>query len=114
MEEKIKNLLKTVKGIPVIDDVLPSRENYPCITFHLYQENGLLFGSGDAEETGASCQVDVWYKVKNELIKNKINEIKQVIVNTQYFSYPTKDTYFEKDTKIWHTFYNFEIIETGE
>lgn len=113
MEDKIKTLLESLNtGIIVLEDALPN--NFPCITFHFYNETGTLFGSGTATEEGANCQVDIWYKVKTNKVKSAVKAIKQAIINERYLSYPTKETIFETATKIYHTYFNFEIINESE
>lgn len=115
METKVKDILKngTVGlKIPVIDEALPNA--FPCITFHFYNENGALFGAGTATEESASCQVDIWYKIKTDDVKLAIKGIKQAIVNERYFGYPRKETTQETNTKIYHTHINFELIQESE
>lgn len=115
METKIFELLKTaVKGtnVPVIEEAYPNI--FPCVTFHLYNESGALFGSGTATEEGASCQVDIWYKAKNDDVKSAIASTKQAIANERYFAYPSTETTYETNTKIYHTYINFDLIKESE
>ena len=115
MEDKIQALLKNTVDesiLPVLEKAYP--DIFPSITFHLYNEGGALFGSGNATEESASCQIDIWYKVKKDNIKAEINKIKQAIINEKYFSHPTKETVIETGTKIYHTYIIFELLETEE
>lgn len=113
MEDKIKELLENVSLIPVLDKAYPNI--YPSITFHLYGENGALFGDGDAIEEVVSCQVDIWEKeTKTTRGKQTIKNIKQVIREEKYFTYPEFDYNFENDTKIHHSFFYFKILRTEE
>ena len=112
METKVKNILDTATTILVIDEALP--DIFPCVTFHLYSEGGSLFGSGTATEESASCQVDIWYKIKTEAVKMAISDIKRAITNERYFSFPQMESTFETVTKIYHTYINFELIKESE
>jgi len=111
-ETKVKTLLDNATTILVIETALP--DIFPCVTFHFYSEDGTLFGSGTATEEGASCQVDIWYKVKTEAVKIGIKAIKQAIINEKYFSHPKMETTHETATKIYHTYINFELIKESE
>lgn len=113
MEDRIKALLENaITGIPVIDKPFP--DIFPCVTFHLYMENGLLFGGGSATEETVSCQVDIWYKVKNDSIKAEIKKIKQAIASQKYCTYPQMGYMYETNTKIHHTYFAFECLEMEE
>lgn len=114
MEDYIKNLLTNAcTGFPIIILNTPNPttgDNYPCVTFDLYLERGSKFGNGVAEEETGSCQVDIWYKVKNTAIKNVINNIKTALKNEKYFTYPQKENMYESDTKIFHTYFTFNYL----
>jgi len=114
MENKIETFLKSLNlKTPVLD--LPFPNIYPCITYHIYMENGALFGAGTATEKGAMCQADIWYKAKNSAVKREIDSVEKAIKNEKYFSYPSKGMDYETNTKIYHTYFNFELInESGE
>lgn len=113
MEDKIKELLERVSLIPVLDKAYPNV--YPSITFHLYGENGELFGDGDATEEVLSCQVDIWEKeTKTTKGKRTIKNIKQEIRDEKYFTYPRFGYMYENDTKMHHSYFNFELLRTGE
>lgn len=115
MENKVESLLKTAvigTKIPVIDKAYP--DVFPSVTFHFYSENGILFGSGTVTQEGASCQVDIFYKVKTEAVKTAIKSIKQAVIKERYFAYPTMETTYESGTKIYHTYINFELIKESE
>ncbi len=112
MEDKVFDILKGATTVPVIKEAYPSI--FPCLTFHFYNDGGALFGSGTATEEGASCQVDIWYKVKNESVKSAITSLKQAIKNERYFAYPRCETTYETNTKIYHTYINFDLIKESE
>lgn len=112
VEDKIKQLLDNASNIKVIDEALPNV--FPCITFHLYGEDGALFGGGRATEETVSCQVDIWYKVKKDSVKLEINKIKQALKNQKYFTYPQKGYIYETNNKIHHTYFTFNCLETEE
>lgn len=112
MEDKIKSLLESATTIKVLESASP--DIFPSITFHIYNEDGALFGGGKATEERASCQVDIWYKVKNSAVKIAINSIKQAIITERQFTHPSKETMFENDKGIYHTHMNFEFILESE
>jgi len=112
VETKVKNILDGATTIPVIELEVPNI--FPCVTFHFYNENGSLFGAGTATEETASCQVDIWSKVKTDAVKLAIKSIKQAIISEKYFSYPTMENTYETATKIFHTYINFELIKERE
>lgn len=114
MEDKIKDFLEQATTAQVLEYGKSLPNIWPCVTFHLYNESGALFGSGTATEEGASCQVDIWYKVKNDAVKSAIASLKQAIKNERYFSYPTMETSYETNTKIYHTYINFDLIKESE
>ena len=114
MESRIKAFLGLAVDKKILPTLtIPTPNIYPCITFHLYNESGELFGQGKATEEKASCQIDIWYKVKTVAILDEISQLKQSIIDEQYFSYPTKNTDYETTTKIYHTYFNFEVLENG-
>lgn len=112
MENKIKKILDESATIPVLEVSQPN--NYPCVTYHFYNESGSLFGGGTATEESASCQIDIWYKEKTEKVKDTINKIKKAIIKDKYFSFPSMDTMHESDKKIYHTHINFDLIIESE
>lgn len=115
METKVENILKAAvigTNVPVINKDYP--DVWPCITFHFYNENGALFGAGTATEEGASCQVDIWYNVKTDEVKLAVKNIKNALVKEKYFTYPTKESVYETDKKIYHTYFLFDLIESEE
>lgn len=112
MEERMIALL-TNEFIPVLEDT--ETDIFPCITFHFYNETGAVFGCGKATEETASCQVDFWYHTKDSQITEAIKVITNKIKNDNKMSYPKKETVFEKDTRLYHTYVTFDLIkESGE
>jgi hypothetical protein len=112
MEERIIALL-TNDFIPVLEDT--ESDIFPCITFHFYNEDGALYAGGNATEETASCQIDFWYKAKTPVVMNAITVIKKAIMNKKTFSFPKKESLYETDTKIHHTYLTFDLIkESGE
>jgi hypothetical protein len=116
MEERIKLFLENATTLrPIIIDEGTAKNVFPCITLHFYNENGALFGGGNATEETASCQIDFWYKVKSPDVTNTISEVKEKIKNERTFSFPKKETLIETDTKLYHTYLTFDLIkESGE
>jgi hypothetical protein len=112
VETKIKVILEAATTIPILDKAYP--DIFPSITFHLYGENGALFGGGSATEETVSSQVDIWYKAKNDFIKEEIKKIKQALNNQKYITYPQKGYMYETNNKIHHTYFTFECLETEE
>lgn len=114
MTDKIKAMLESAvnKAMPVREDALP--DVFPCITFHIYNESGSVFGAGKVTEETAMCQIDIWYKTKTALVETAIKNIKQAIINTNSFSHPRKEYDYETDKKIHHTYFNFEFIVESE
>lgn len=112
VEAKIKSILDDATTIPVLEKAFP--EVWPSITFHLYGEDGALFGGGLATEETVSCQVDIWYKAKNDSVKSEIKKIKSALKNQKYFTYPQKGYIYETNNKIHHTYFTFECLETEE
>lgn len=112
--DKIKAMLESAvnKAMPVREDALP--DVFPCITFHIYNESGSVFGAGKATEETAMCQVDIWYKTKTTVVDTAIKNIKQAIINEKEFTHPRKEYDFEADKKIHHTYFNFEMILESE
>ncbi len=112
MEDKLENILRGVSLIPVLAQPMPGA--IPCVTFHIYNEAGGLFGGGNATQEIASCQVDIWYSTKNVKEKNTIKAIKQAIINDRSCTYPIKDYIYESDKKTHHAYFNFEMIIESE
>lgn len=113
MEDKVFNLLKGATTLNVLKEAATGITP-PYVTFHFYNDGGALFGSGTATEEGASCQVDIWYKVRNDAVKSAITSLKQAIKNEKYFSYPTIEGNYETNTKIYHTYITFDLIKESE
>jgi hypothetical protein len=111
MEDRIKEFLETAisKEIPVLADSLPGANT--CITFHFFNEGGAVFGGGKATLEKASCQVDIWYQVKNDKIKRVISNLKNALKSERTFSYPVKDYIYEPDKRMHHTYFTFELIK---
>lgn len=105
-------MLKSVSLIPVVDEAKP--DIGPCITFHFFSETGALFGGGAATEESASCQVDIWYKKKEEKVSTTIARIKRAIADNRLCSYPEKDYIYESGNKIHHTYFTFNLIIESE
>lgn len=110
MKEKIEEILKAVSKISVLDDTLPNK--FPCVTWHFYNEYGILYGKGKATEEQVSCQVDIWYKKEqnNEAVRETIKNIKSAIVNELYFTHPIKNMTYEEDKKLHHIYFNFDVL----
>ncbi len=114
MEERIQAILEAATTLrPIILDEGQAKDNFPCITFHFYNEEGAVFGAGKAKIEKASCQIDFWYKVTTEEVKQAVKDIKQAIINISTFTYPKKDGNFEADKKIHHTYITFDLIKKG-
>jgi hypothetical protein len=112
MENRIMEFLEVATNLrPILFDEGQGKNVFPCITYHFYSDEGAVFGSGKAEIEKASCQVDFWYKVKSEEIKQAITAVKQAIVNETTFTHPVKEHIFETDKKIYHTYFTFELIK---
>ena len=112
MEDRIKEFLESATTFkPVIEDAGQEKDIFPCITFHIYQEEGAVFGGGKPEIETASCQVDFWYEVKTEEIKQAIKEVKQALSNEKTFTYPLKGHLYENDKGIHHTYFTFNLIK---
>lgn len=112
MDEKIKNLLDSVSYIPVLDSGVP--DVIPCVTYHLYNENGLLFGAGEATQEGVSCQVDIWYREKTAEVIDTIKAIKNALKAEKNFTYPIGDSSYDSTNKIRHKYFTFEIFIESE
>jgi hypothetical protein len=112
MEDRIMDFLEAATTLqPIIFDEGQGKNIFPCITYHFFTDSGAVFGSGKATEEVASCQVDFWYKVKTNAIKEAISSVKQAIVNETTFTQPDKQHLFENDTKIYHTYLTFQLIK---
>lgn len=113
MDEKLKSLLEAATvNIPVLDDAAPGI--FPCVTFDFYTETGALFGEGTAQEEIAECQVDVWYKKKDDNAKSTIKAIKAALVSEKTYMYPVQDHVFDQTRKMHHTYFTFEVIKESE
>jgi hypothetical protein len=118
VEDRIKEFLEGATTLrPIIYDEGQAKNIWPCITFHFYADEGAVFASGKAEIETVNCQVDFWYKAKTSSkygeIKDRIQEVKQAIVNEKTFTHPKKGHMLETDTKIYHTYLTFELIKKG-
>lgn len=114
MEDRIKEFLESVTTLrPINVDEGEGKDIFPSITFHFYNETGIVFGAGKAAVETASCQIDFWYRKKTEEIKQAMQDIKQAIINESTFSCPVKEGNYEADKKIYHTHYTFELIKKG-
>lgn len=116
MEDRIMDFLKDATTLrPIVFDEGQAKDIWPCITFHFFSDSGAVYGSGKAEIETASCQVDFWYKKKTSdkygQINDRIQEVKQAIVNETTFTHPDKEHIFETDTKIYHTYFTFQLIK---
>lgn len=114
----IKTILSPL-GVAIAFIVRP--EPKPCISFHMFGEDGALYGDGDVIHSGGSLQIDIFgpdTKVIRGLRKKVIaafeaeNQHKKVLF---YKTTPDEMTY-EKDTRLYHqvVVFNFTIVKEME
>jgi hypothetical protein len=112
VEEKIYNILDGASTIPVLKTGTP--DVIPCVTFHFFNENAPLMGGGNAAEEGASCQVDIWYKVKEDKVTSTVKAIHTALKAEKTFTYPIGDEIYGSENKVWHKYFTFELIKESE
>ncbi|SHF13500.1 hypothetical protein SAMN02745784_02921 [Tissierella praeacuta DSM 18095] len=83
--------------IPVLWQIRPGK--FPGISYHFFNESGILFGDGEVERMTVSCQVDIWSKDGHENIKK---EVKKLMKKSRFLEPYSYDGY-EKEVKLYHT-----------
>lgn len=84
--------------IPIAWETRPER--LPGISYHFFNEGGILFGDGEVERMSVSCQVDIWFKRKED--KELKNKVKKLMKNVGFLE-PNSYTVYEDKVKLYHT-----------
>ncbi|SDL20548.1 hypothetical protein [Natronincola ferrireducens] len=97
-------------NIPVLWQLRP--KNPPCISYHFFNEQGILYGDGEELTGSISCQVDIWSRNNFTDIKKQVKSA----MKSAGFLFSHADENFEEDVKLHHCFlvFNFYYRESEE
>lgn len=108
----VYNTLSPLK-IPVMWEIRP--EKPPGISYHFFNESGILFGDGETKRSIVSCQIDIWFRRKEDV--NLKNKVKKTMKNAGFLE-PNSYTVYDDKVNLYHTVmvfnYNYEESEDNE
>lgn len=97
-------------GVPMKYELRP--DSFPSISYHFFGEQGALFGDGELEQEVVSCQVDIWYKNKDDYIQIK-KQVKSAMKKADFLFSNAMGT-FEKDVRAYHEVLVFNFYYESE
>lgn len=104
----IPNLLEHL-NISVLYLIRPIE--FPGITYHFFNQEGVLYGDGDEQQEIASCQIDIWSKKADYTQLKK--EIRSAMKIAGFLFSNASDTY-ENDVQLYHGVLTFNFYYESE